>query len=160
MVFFKDNAFLTVFNFILLNSLFRINRSTAKRNIYCIILSEIPGFIDWIKIISSQAVILTMWNIKNVKITNECVKIYNKHVHKIQCCWWWICNSFHYEKCLTRKTNLIFNIKTPEILYMYISKLTLLLFGINNIVLKQIMYRLMHVFAPVPIWLCVKLSIT
>ena len=42
-------------------------------------------------------------------------------------------------------------LKHPRSYTCIFQSVTLLLFGINTIVLKQIMYRLMHVFAPVPI---------
>ena len=55
---------------------------------------EIPGFIQWIKVISSKVVIFTLWKYQKcyfhgVKITSDCdvtsgTKIWEKHVAKTQ----------------------------------------------------------------------------
>ena len=60
--------------------------------IYYIFSREIPGFIQWIKVISSQVLIFTLWKYQKcyfhgVKITSDCdvtsgTKIWEKHVEK------------------------------------------------------------------------------
>ena len=88
-------------------------------HLYYIFRSEIPWFIHWITVISSQVVIFTLWKYQicyfhSVKITSEC------HVMYMQCNM--LRTHENIKTCLACEINSIFNVKPLNILYLFQNK--------------------------------------